>query len=145
MKKKLFWVTNFAVLGLFTLYSLVIVLGIGAKQTYARSLGEDNFYKKSKHFMVVKKDEPQVGASSETEVICSLNEQQVAELDAFFRVNTFDVKVAEDDSVTIAAVSGRKLTKRQLMEYLRASDSELECKLVHHRRVFFFPVLPQIS
>ena len=150
-KKKLFWILNFSVLAMFSLYALSGTLGFANKKAYADTLADGNFHARSKHFMVVDKDKDDdkdkgtsAGASDSTKEICTLNDQQVAELDAFFKVNTFSLTV-NGDVVTIAAVSGRHLTKKQLMDFLKASDSTLQCKLVQQHHVFFLPVLPQIS
>lgn len=150
MKKKLFWIVNFSVLAMFSLYALSGTSGFASKKAYADTLADGNFHARSKHFMVVDKDKDDndkstsAGASDSTKEICTLNDQQVAELDAFFKVNTFSLTV-NGDVVTIAAVSGHHLTKKQLMDFLKASDSTLECKLVVQHHVFFLPVLPQLS
>jgi hypothetical protein len=147
MKKKIIWSINFFVLGLFTIYSLTGIFGGGVNKAYAETLSKDGFYKHGKKFMVVDKHESKTGFRAGVEgdqEICMLSTEQVAELDAFFNVQTFNLQVQED-TVTIASVSGRRLTKQQLLDYLRASDSNLDCRIIQHQRVFFMPVLPQVS
>ena len=146
-KQKFMWTFSFLVLSLFTVYSLFGMLGIGTTPAYAETLSKNDFYKRGKQFMLVDKKEKNGGITGNfngEQEICSLNTEQVAELDAFFKVDTFDVDV-RGENVTIAAVSGKRLTKQQLLNYLKASDQSLECHLVQHHRMFFLPVLPQLS
>jgi hypothetical protein len=146
IKKKLFWVTNFSVLAFFSFYTLSGFLGFGTSQAYAATLKEGDFHKKGKHFVVVENDEgqPQGSLSSEQE-ICTLSSTQAAELDAFFNVKIMDIQVSGETTVELAAVHGKHLTKRQLLEFLRASDESLDCHVVSVRHIFFLPVIPQIS
>lgn len=145
MRKKLFWATNMGVLSLFTLYGVGVLFGIGTERAYAQTLSEDGFYESGDGFVVVEPEGSSVAARVRgNQEICSLNSTQVAQLDAFFDVDTFDIEVEETD-VTIASVSGRHLTKQQLMDYLRASDESLRCKVIQHHRVFFLPVIPGVS
>ena len=158
-KRRLFWIVNFSVLTLFSMYTLASTFALGSHKAYAETLSRDDFHKKSHHFVVVDNDDdkdsndhdkdkhkhkPGAGGSGEVETICTLNDRQVAELDAFFKVDTFQVNV-NGDVVTIAAVSGKHLTKKELKDFLKASDQTLECKIVERHHVFFLPVLPQIS
>lgn len=145
----MFWIANFSVLSLFSFYTLSGVMGFGTNQAYAATLNKDGFHRKGKHFVVVDKDEddneqPQGSITSEQE-ICTLTSTQAAQLDAFFNVRILDIQVSGEETVEVAAVRGRHLTKRQLLEFLRASDQSLDCQVVGMRHIFFLPVIPQIS
>jgi hypothetical protein len=147
MKKKIIWSINFFILGLFSLYSLVSIFGASPAKAYAQSLSENGFHKKGQNFMVVDKEKPRGGVSARLageQEICMLSTEQVAELDAFFNVDTFALEV-EGNTVTIASIKGRHLSKHQLLDYLQASDSELDCQVIQHHHIFFLPVLPQVS
>lgn len=151
VKKKLFWIANFSVLALFSLYALSGVFGFGTRAAYADSLESHNFASKSKNFVVVHNDEnvngprgAAISASSSDDVICSLTPTQAAQLDAFFNVNLTNFNV-NNTNVQVAVVSGHHLTKSELIAFLRASNQSLDCQVVGEQHVFFMPVLPQIS
>lgn len=150
MKKVVFWIFSFSLLTLFTLSSIGNVFGIGTGTAYAETISDRGFYDKDKRYFIVGRDDDKKGVFDkfqklqEDEEICALTPEQVAELDAFFKVKTTELKI-HGDIVTIAGVSGHHLTKRQLMDYLRVNDASLDCRIVKKRRVFLFPVLPQIS
>lgn len=144
MKKKLMWGFNFFVLTLFSAFALTSFFGGSTSKAYAETLSHNNFYKKGKHFMVVDRHGRFKGSHHGKQEICALTTEQVAELDAFFKVKQFELEI-KGEAVLIAAVSGKHLTKKQLMDYLKASDHDLKCKIIHHHRIFFFPVLPQVS
>lgn len=72
---------------------------------------------------------------------CTLSAEQVAELDAFFKVKTFELDV-DGQPTTVAAVKGKHLTKAQLKAYLGVSDAELDCSITRHKHWFFLPVQP---
>lgn len=149
VRKKLFWMVNFLVLTLFSLYAVSGTLGFGAKHAYADALENGNFYKKSKNFVVVNNDQDNgsqgsVSASSSDDVVCSLTPTQAAELDAFFRVQISNFTI-NNNNVEVAVVSGHHLTKSELLAFLKASNQSLDCQVIGVHHVFFLPVLPQIS
>lgn len=151
VKKKLFWVTNFLVLALFSVYAASGLLGFGTRAAYADTLESHDFASKSKNFVVVHNDENAGGprgaalsASSSDDVICSLTPTQAAQLDAFFSVNITSFNV-NNNTVQVAVVSGHHLTRSELIAFLRASNQSLDCQVVGAQHVFFMPVLPQIS
>lgn len=150
-KKKLFWIVNFSVLALFSLYALSGSLGFGTRAAYADALESHDFASKSKNFVVVHNDDgingprgAALSASSSDDVICSLTPTQAAQLDAFFNVNITKFNV-NNTTVQVAVVSGHHLTKSELLAFLKASNQSLDCQVVGAQHVFFMPVLPQIS
>jgi hypothetical protein len=143
VKKKILWGFSFFTLALFSLYALMGTFGLGTNKAYAQTLSKDDFYKRGRHFVALDK----AGLRGEihgSQEICTLHSEQVAELDAFFNVRTFEFDI-KGEEVTVAAVQGRHLTKKQLMQYLKASDEDLQCQIVHRHKIFFFPVVPQVS
>lgn len=157
IRRKLFWSLNFLILGAFTFYAAIGVLGVGAHHAYADALDHDDFYRQSHNFVVVHGEHngaPDPGGSGLSsggsgsgggEEICSLTPTQEQELDAFFNVQLNNITVSNGDTVQVAIVSGRQLTQSQLTQFLRVSDQSLNCQVVGTAHVFFLPVLPQIS
>lgn len=153
MKKKLYWIMSLASLTLFTAYAAAGLLGFGASTAYADAITEGGMIKMSKNFVVVNEDQSDeegqplggIGQAFQSgEVICSLTPTQAAELAAFFDVHTFTVGV-QGSAVQVATVSGRHLTKQELMNFLRASNQSLDCQIVGVHHLFFLPIIPQIS
>ena len=147
MKHKFYWLASFVALVLFTAYAVIGVFGFGTNQAYAEALSHGNMTRMSKHFVVVNDDKTPEGVGGmlqNGEAICSLTPTQAAELDAFFRVHTITVKVG-GNPVEIATVSGRHLTKQELLDFLKASNQSLDCQVVGMRHLFFLPIIPQIS
>ncbi len=138
MKRKLFWATNLSALTL----GLSVAGGLGLSSTGVSAHNNDEGGTQSSSHRLEHKLSTRF---SDDQPDCMLTAEQVAELDAFFKVKTFAVEVNGQD-MTVAALKGRDLTKAQIRNYLEASNGseELSCSITRHKGVFYLPVQPSI-
>jgi len=73
--------------------------------------------------------------------VCTIDANQAAELDAFFKTKHFDTTI-NGQTVHYDRISdGKLLNRKSLMNFLRASDPHLVCSLTGKDHQFFLPVV----
>jgi hypothetical protein len=135
MKRKLFWGANLSALTL----ALSVAGGLGLSSAGVSAHNNDGG---GTHSSRHKLEHKLSARFSDDQADCMVTAQQVAELDAFFNVKTFDVEVNGQDT-TVAAVKARGLTRAQLRDYLEANnEGDLDCSITRYKGVFYLPVQP---
>jgi hypothetical protein len=145
------WVVAFCGLFLFTGVAFGHLTGMGTTQAYAQTVKSHSDFRDSRNFVEVDGDGgdnhgmlDKLGGDANTKMICSVTPLQAAELDAFFHVKEFNFQV-DGNVMTVERVSGHNLTKKQLKDFLKASDASLNCHVIGGGHVFFLPLIPHIS
>jgi hypothetical protein len=137
MKRKLFWATNLSALTL----ALSVAGGVGVNSPAASAHNNTGW---GTHSSAHRLERRLVARLSDDQPDCMVSAEQIAELDAFFKVKTFDIEV-NDQNVTVAAIKGKGLTRAQIRAYLQAgADTDLNCSITSYKGAFYLPVQPSV-
>jgi len=141
-RKKSQWLLVFFVLFFFSFFSISGMFANGRNVGLAEILDANSATgtTDSRVIMLGEEDDnflQRFGKFFQDETVCSVNEDQYTQLSNLYTTSIEHVNV-NGTPIDIAQVSGDGLTHSTLLDFLtQTSGSEVNCKVVQHRNIFY--------